>query len=98
MMTFEGVDVVKPVEICDAEAYELIEVELPFLLNDIGVKSTQQVLRFELKLDGEFIDVKAIKKSDIARVRRITGYLALKDQFNEFKTAELNERVSHFSA
>lgn len=35
--------------------------------------------------------------TDIRRIRRITGYFSTVDRFNDAKTAELNDRVSHMT-
>lgn len=51
--------------------------------------------KLELSLDGDEIIVRAIEKSPIKRLRRITGYLSEIDRFNEAKQAELRDRVKH---
>ena len=52
------------------------------------------IARIELKLvnDGLDVEIKSVEKSPIKRIRRITGYLAPIDQFNEAKLAELKDR------
>lgn len=34
---------------------------------------------------------------NFTRIRRVTGYLAEKDSFNNGKRAELKDRIKHFS-
>ncbi|WP_373325642.1 anaerobic ribonucleoside-triphosphate reductase [Sporomusa paucivorans] len=51
--------------------------------------------KMELSLDGDEIIVRAIEKSKIRRIRRITGYLSTEDRFNPSKQAELKDRKSH---
>ncbi len=51
--------------------------------------------KMELSLDGDEIIVRAIEKSQIKRLRRITGYLSEIDRFNPSKQAELRDRKSH---
>ncbi|GAB6180973.1 hypothetical protein JCM14036_22920 [Desulfotomaculum defluvii] len=43
----------------------------------------------------EELEVKTWAKSDIRRVRRITGYLSTVDRFNDAKQDELSDRVVH---
>ncbi|WP_003539943.1 anaerobic ribonucleoside-triphosphate reductase [Desulfotomaculum nigrificans] len=42
------------------------------------------------------LEVKTRAKSDIRRIRRITGYLSTVDRFNDAKQEELKNRVVHF--
>jgi len=44
--------------------------------------------------DGE-LEIRAYEKSPIKRIRRITGYLAEVDCWNDAKQAELKDRVAH---
>ncbi|MDF2499399.1 MAG: anaerobic ribonucleoside triphosphate reductase [Anaerosporomusa subterranea] len=55
----------------------------------------RQIARIELSLEDEEIIVKAIEKSPICRVRRITGYLSNIENFNDAKRDELNARFKH---
>lgn len=43
----------------------------------------------------EELEVKTWAKSNIRRVRRITGYLSTADRFNDAKQEELRDRVVH---
>lgn len=74
----------------EAEQYVLEEQQL--------WKDRRKVLgRLEIRIinDGLDVEIKAIERSPIRRVRRITGYLSTVDRFNDAKLAELNDRVSH---
>lgn len=51
--------------------------------------------RVQLTLDGENVVVKAVEKSPIRRVRRITGYLSNMENFNDAKQDELAQRYKH---
>lgn len=44
--------------------------------------------------NGE-LEIRAYEKSPIKRIRRITGYLAEVDCWNDAKQAELKDRVAH---
>ena len=48
-----------------------------------------------IELNSEELEVRSRAKSNIKRVRRITGYLSTLDKFNDSKQAELSERVVH---
>lgn len=48
--------------------------------------------KLELVVDGDEIVVRAIERSPIKRIRRITGYLSTEDRFNSSKQAELADR------
>lgn len=57
----------------------------------------QRIERLEIKVDGEYVDLKIHFKSvPFERIRRITGYLVgTLDRFNNAKRAEVGERVKH---
>ena len=57
--------------------------------------SGKELARIELILDGDMVIVKAVEKSPVKRVRRITGYLSNMENFNDGKKAELAERYKH---
>ncbi|QDR80221.1 anaerobic ribonucleoside-triphosphate reductase [Sporomusa termitida] len=50
--------------------------------------------KLELVVDGDEIVVRAVERSPIKRIRRITGYLSTEDRFNSSKQAELADRRS----
>lgn len=51
--------------------------------------------QLELSVEGEEVILKAVEKSPIRRVRRITGYLSEIDNFNDAKVSECNDRTRH---
>ncbi|HGE71543.1 TPA: hypothetical protein ENX78_11950 [Candidatus Poribacteria bacterium] len=57
----------------------------------------KKIARIELSLvnDGLDVEIKAYERSPITRIRRITGYLASTDKFNDAKLAELQNRKAH---
>lgn len=55
----------------------------------------KQLASIELTIDGEEIVVKTVEKSPIQRIRRITGYCANVNSFNDAKMAELKARQAH---
>jgi anaerobic ribonucleoside-triphosphate reductase activating protein len=55
----------------------------------------KELARVELAIDGENIVIKAIEKSPVRRVRRITGYLSNMENFNDAKQDELQARYKH---
>ncbi|AQS59996.1 anaerobic ribonucleoside-triphosphate reductase [Desulforamulus ferrireducens] len=48
-----------------------------------------------LEVSAEELEVRTRAKSNIRRVRRITGYLSTVDRFNDAKQEELRDRVVH---
>ncbi len=58
-------------------------------------KRGQELAEMRLELDGEEIIVKSRPKSNISRVRRITGYLSSQNNFNDAKKRELADRRAH---
>ena len=55
----------------------------------------KELARIELILDSDMVIIKAVEKSPVKRVRRITGYLSNMENFNDGKKAELAERYKH---
>lgn len=59
-------------------------------------KLGKELLNITIYVDKEgFLSVKSVEKSPIRRVRRITGYLAPIENFNESKLGELADRQVH---
>ena len=58
-------------------------------------KRKKVLLAIYLCIEGNEIVVSTNEKSPIKRVRRISGYLAPVDSFNDAKKAELAARVAH---
>ncbi|ABO51097.1 hypothetical protein Dred_2587 [Desulforamulus reducens MI-1] len=56
----------------------------------------KEIATIEISVVGqEELEIKTWAKSDIRRVRRITGYLSTVDRFNDAKQEELGDRVVH---
>ena len=71
----------------------------PIIEEEISIwkESHKQLSRIELTLDGDNVVVKAVEKSPVRRVRRITGYLSNMENFNDAKQDELNQRFKHYT-
>jgi len=89
-MIVQGVKVVAEQGITAEEIQAIVDEELQ-LWNNKG-KTLAQV---QLSIDDQEIVVKAIERSPIKRVRRITGYLSTEDRFNNAKQSELFDRRAH---
>lgn len=72
------------------EAVYYIDQEYESLQHEL-----QNIASIEIYLDGDEVVLQAKKKSNITRIRRITGYMSKVNNFNDSKRAELNDRVSH---
>ena len=55
----------------------------------------KELARIELILDSDMVIIKAVEKSPVKRVRRITGYLSNMENFNDAKQDELSQRYQH---
>jgi len=56
----------------------------------------KELSKIEIKVDGEFVDLKYHYNVPFERIRRITGYLVgTTDRWNNAKKAELHDRVKH---
>lgn len=60
-------------------------------------KRSKALAKIELSVDGDEVIVKAVEKSPVRRVRRITGYLSTVDNFNDAKRAECTDRQAHMA-
>lgn len=76
---------------------EISEEEKQAYVQHVLTKAKGEVLRIDIKLDGEFVDLKwHTSPVPFDRVRRITGYLVgTLDRFNDGKRAEEHDRVKH---
>ncbi|MGL5514677.1 MAG: hypothetical protein ACRDBM_15790, partial [Sporomusa sp.] len=90
VMIVQGVKVVAEQGITAEEIQAIVDEELQ-LWNNKG-KTLAQV---QLSIEDQEIVVKAIERSPIKRVRRITGYLSTEDRFNNAKQSELFDRRAH---
>lgn len=73
------------------------EAEKQEYIKHILSKAKGEVLRIDIKLDGDFVDLNWYTAPvPFDRVRRITGYLVgTLDRFNDGKRAEEHDRVKH---
>ena len=90
-MMINGVTVVAEDDITEEEITAIVSEEL-----QLWKQKGKELGKVTLSLDGEEIVVKAVERSPIRRIRRITGYLSTEDRFNAAKQAELTDRVVHF--
>ena len=73
-----------------AEMTSIVEDELK-----LWKENQKELARVELTLDGDNVVIKAVEKSPVRRVRRITGYLSNMENFNDAKQDELGARYKH---
>lgn len=91
-MLIHGIQVVADSSLTQDEITTLVEEEIQLW------KAQNKVLgSVELALEDDTIVVKAVERSPIHRVRRITGYLSTLDKFNDAKRAECVARQVHIS-
>ncbi len=89
-MVVNGVNVVADSDITEQEIREIVAEEL-----GLWKKRGKELASVQLSIQGDEIEVKAVERSPIKRVRRITGYLSTEDRFNSSKQAELTDRTPH---
>jgi len=73
------------------------EQELTIYLNRLQAKQKFKIIKADIVVDGEFIDVNySFGPIPFDRIRRITGYLVgTTDRFCDSKRAEEHDRVKH---
>lgn len=89
-MVIDGVKVIAEAEITEEEIREIVAEEL-----QIWQRKGKELGQVQLSIEGDEIVVKAVERSPIKRIRRITGYLSTEDRFNSAKQAELADRKAH---
>lgn len=89
-MIIEGVKVVAESGITEEEIRAIVDEEL-----QLWKRKGKELAEVRLTIEGEEIVVKAVERSPIKRVRRITGYLSTEDRFNSAKQTELSDRRAH---
>lgn len=89
-MIIDGIKVITEAGITEEEIRSIVQEEIR-LWNRKG----KVLAGVQLMVEGEEIVVKAVERSPIRRVRRITGYLSTEDRFNAAKQAELFDRQAH---
>ena len=89
-MIYQDIVVTKPESMSNKEAAYYIDQEFESMQQELS-----KIASIEISLDGDEVVLQAKKKSNITRIRRITGYMSKVNNFNDSKRAELNDRVSH---
>lgn len=89
-MMIENVLVEFPEAILQEEAAVYVKQEL-----ELWKAKGKMLGKVTIQIDGDDVVIKAIEKSPIRRIRRITGYLSEQHNFNDAKQAELKERFVH---
>ena len=89
-MQIQGVTVIADENLTQKEIELLVDQEIAE-----WEKQGKKIAKIELLIDGDEVIVKADEKSNIRRVRRITGYLSNIENFNDAKRAECMDRVIH---
>ena len=84
------VQVVVNVEIDSVQVEQLVAEE-----KERFKQAGKELAKVEITSNSHGITVKSYEKSQIKRVRRITGYMSTVDRFNAAKVDELNDRVVH---
>jgi anaerobic ribonucleoside-triphosphate reductase activating protein len=92
MMLVNGVKVAADPALTNEEITAIVEDEL-----QAWQRQGKNLGKVELSVDGEEVIIKAVEKSPVRRVRRITGYLSNVDNFNDAKRAECASRTTHLS-
>ena len=89
-MQIQGVTVIADENLSQKEIELLVNTEVAE-----WEKQGKKIAKIELVIDGDEVIIKADEKSNIRRVRRITGYLSNIENFNDAKRAECLDRVVH---
>ena len=76
---------------------EISDKELTVYLSQLQSKAKYKIIKADVTIDGEYIDVKStFEHVPFERIRRITGYLVgTTSKWNDAKQAELKDRVTH---
>lgn len=89
-MIVDGIHVIADKGVTDAEIQAVVNEE-----KQLWEKKGKALDKIEVSIEDDELVVKALERSPITRVRRITGYLSTIDHFNDAKQAELLDRVKH---
>lgn len=97
-MIVNGVNLKYPPDLSEQEALEILAKEIMCWQREYTHKTLGEV-EIEVGQDdeGEYLEITAKEKSSIRRIRRITGYLAPIQSFNDAKQRELEDRYSHLT-
>lgn len=91
-MIISGVAVTADPTLSNEEVVAIVDAEI-----QEWAKLSKTLARVELSIDGDEVIVKAVEKSPVRRVRRITGYLSSVDNFNDAKRSECEDRKAHIA-
>lgn len=91
-MFINGVAVIADPALSNEEIATIVDSE-----KQEWAKRGKALARVELSIDGEEVVIKAVEKSPVRRIRRITGYLSSVDNFNDAKRAECEDRKTHLA-
>jgi anaerobic ribonucleoside-triphosphate reductase activating protein len=86
-VTIDDVEVIAGEGITEEEIQQTVSEE-----RAVWLTKNKTLGRIEITIDGDELVVKAVERSPIKRLRRITGYLSTEDRFNPAKQAELADR------
>ena len=89
-MVVNGIQVIADPRLSREEINQYITEE-----KQLWASRNKQLGQIELCIEQDEVVVKAMEKSPIRRVRRITGYLSSIDNFNDAKVAECTDRAKH---
>lgn len=89
-MVVNGIQVIADPRLRQAEINQFIAEE-----KQLWNSRNKMLGQVELSIEQDEVVVKAMEKSPIRRVRRITGYLSSIDNFNDAKAAECADRTKH---
>ena len=89
-MIIDGVKIAAEEGITVEEIHAILEEE-----RKLWETKGKELGAMNLTIEGEEIVVKAVERSPIKRIRRITGYLSTDDRFNSAKQSELVDRRPH---
>jgi len=89
-MVVNGIQVTAAPELTNEEINSVVVEE-----QRLWTEQNKKLGSVTLSLENNEIVVKTTEKSDIKRVRRITGYLSSLDNFNDAKREECSKRHCH---
>ena len=89
-MVVKGIQVIADPRLSREEINQYLDEE-----KQLWDSRNKQLGQIELSIEQDEVVVKAMEKSPIRRVRRITGYLSSIDNFNDAKVAECSDRTKH---
>lgn len=86
----DNIKIFYPLDMTTEELYTYVKQEIA-----IWADKGKELGKITLDIDGDEVVIKSEAKSNIKRLRRITGYLSNENNFNDAKRAELKARQVH---